>query len=154
MANLRRCAVAATATLLLLCGCKDRGEPAGAGSRSGPGGAPSGEAFAVETAAPPAGKVGEEVSARIRVVPKGEYKVNLEYPHKLVLGGPAAQDPKTLGAKDAQKLSKQELVFAPRVKIQAPGEQKLEGELSFSVCTERQCEIKKQKVEWIVEGTE
>jgi hypothetical protein len=87
----------------------------------------------------------------VKVVPKGEYKINLEYPHKISLQGPAGASPSALklSTKEARAFSKAELVFAPSFKVSTPGEHRFSGLIAFSVCTERQCEVKREKVEWV-----
>ena len=101
------------------------------------------------------GKVGQELAAEVKVLPVGEYKINLEYPHKLKVSGPAAATPKeaALAAKDA-KVSKAALLFKPAFKLSSAGEHAFKGKLRFSVCTEKQCEIKAEKVQWVFKVTE
>jgi hypothetical protein len=114
-----------------------------------PGNKAAGEPYDV-TVTPAEGKVEEPVAATVKVVPKGEYKVNLEYPHKLKVAGPEAATPReiTLTKKQA-KLSKAELRFQPSFKLSSAGSHSFKGTLRFSVCTEKQCEIKAEKIQWI-----
>jgi hypothetical protein len=114
---------------------------------------PAAPAFKIEVAAPE-GKVGQELSAEVKVVPTGEYKINLEYPHKLKVSGPAAAAPReaALAAKDA-KISKAALRFKPTFKLSSAGDHAFTGKLRFSVCTEKQCEIKAEKVKWVFKVT-
>jgi hypothetical protein len=152
----------AAAGWLGLSGCNKQGDaetqkpslvPAGSQAAK-PSGKPAAPAFKLMVAAP-AGKVGQELSAEVKVVPRGEYKINLEYPHKLKVSGPAAASPKetALAAKDA-KISKAELSFKPTFKLTSAGEHTFTGKLRFSVCTEKQCEIKAEKVKWVFKVTE
>lgn len=102
----------------------------------------------------PGGKVGEQLAATVKVVPRGVYKVNLEYPHKLQVTAPEASSPKALKltTKDA-KLSEAELSFKPAFKLSAAGDHTFEGKVRFSVCTKKQCEIKAEKVKWVFKVT-
>jgi hypothetical protein len=111
----------------------------------------AGSSFELRVKGPPQGKVGANVAATIRVVPKGEYKINLEYPHRLTVDGPKGATPSKafLDSKKATKLTKSELVFKPAFQLTSAGKHSFNGVLSFSVCTERQCETKNEKVQWV-----
>lgn len=126
-------------------GCKSRpAEPAGGAATD-----KAGKPYALAVTPLPAGP-GAAVSARITLEPRRGYKVNLEYPLKLTVAAPAAR-PNTLElrGKDAALLSEARVVLEPKVEIDQPGEQQLNGELRFSVCTEKQCEIYAEKVTWV-----
>jgi hypothetical protein len=108
--------------------------------------------YALTVKGPSAGKVGAALAATIQVTPKGEYKMNLEFPTKLRVSGPAAASPQQLEltAKQATKLTKAELLLRPAFKVSAAGSHTFKGTLRFSVCTEKQCEIKTEPVSWTV----
>jgi hypothetical protein len=108
--------------------------------------------YAIAVKGPAAGKVGAALAATIQVTPKGEYKMNLEFPTKLKVSGPAAASPQQLEltAKQATKLTKAELLLKPTFKVSAAGSHTFKGTLRFSVCTEKQCEIKTEPVSWTV----
>jgi len=112
---------------------------------------PQGEPFSLSIQPPAAGPVGGAFQAEVKVVPRGGYKVNLEYPTRLQVKGPAGVSPgeATLGAKQAATLTAAEILFRPAFKIDAPGDHAFEGSLRFSVCTDKQCEIKNEKVKWV-----
>lgn len=110
-----------------------------------------GEPFKLSVQPPAPGKVGGQFEAGVTVVPQGGYKVNLEYPTKLQITGPEAASPRgvTLTAKQAAKLTEAEMLFKPSFKISSAGDHTFKGALRFSVCTEKQCEIKNEKVKWV-----
>ncbi len=104
--------------------------------------------YDLKIAEPPAAKAGELATATIRVVPKKPYKMNLEFPLKLKLGGPDSVAPRELqlGVKQAAKLSKDELLLKPAFKLLKGGSHAIKGTLRFSVCTDAQCEIKQEAI--------
>lgn len=108
----------------------------------------SSSSYELKLTEPPAAKAGELATATIRVLPKKPYKMNLEFPLRLKLGGPAdGVSPKEvqLGVKQA-KLSKEELLLKPAFKILKAGAHAIKGTLRFSVCTDAQCEIKQEEL--------
>jgi hypothetical protein len=109
-----------------------------------------GPSFALTVEPPGEGRTGEELAATVRVVPRGRYKINLEYPTKLKVQGPAAATPgeATLTAKQAAKLDASVILFKPAFRLKAAGNHAFSGKIRFSVCTEEQCEIKNEKVAW------
>ncbi len=124
--------------------------PAAPASEPPPAPAPAGPSYRLEVAGPEQGKPGEAIRARIKVTPGEGYKVNLEYPTKLELQGPAGGAPGkvVLTAKQATRLTEAELLMEPSFTVQAPGEHPFSGELRFSVCTDKLCEFKKLAVKW------
>lgn len=114
------------------------------------------ESYTVTVTPPPAGKVGEPLSAKIRVEPRGAYKVNLEYPARLQVQGPLGAAPmrQELNRDDAQSLTEQELVMEPAAAMGKGGEHRFSGKLSFSVCTDAVCEVKEKQVSWTVKVQE
>ena len=122
-----------------------------------PGGPARAEAKPYEvTLVPPAGvKVGSAAETKVRLVPRGGYKVNLEYPIKLEVKGPQAAAPvqQTLGAKQARKLDKGEAVFTPSATLSAAGQHRFSATFKFSVCTDKQCELKTETLNWTVTAT-
>lgn len=109
-----------------------------------------GPPFALTVEAPAEGRAGTELAATVRVVPRGRYKINLEYPTKLKVQGPAAATPRetTLTAKQAAKLDASVILFKPAFRLGAAGDHAFSGTIRFSVCTDEQCEIKNEKVAW------
>jgi hypothetical protein len=107
-------------------------------------------AFKLTVIPPTPGFVGQELFATVKLVPGGEYKINLEYPHKLKVTGPQAATPQevTLRSKQAAQLSASALVFKPVFKLSLSGNHTFEGTLRFSVCTDKLCEMKSRPVKW------
>jgi hypothetical protein len=95
--------------------------------------------------------VGQVLSATITLEPRAPYKVNLEYPIKLTVSGPAAAAPRRLqlGKKDATRLDKAAGVFRPAAKLMERGEHEFSAVFKFSVCTEELCELLNEKLTWI-----
>jgi hypothetical protein len=96
------------------------------------------------------GKGGASAVAAIQVIPKGGYKMNLEFPLKLKVSGPPAAKPRELEmtAKQATKLTKALLIMKPVFTLTTPGAHAFKGTLRFSICTEKQCEIKTETLTW------
>ncbi|HVK65816.1 MAG TPA: hypothetical protein VM694_15140 [Polyangium sp.] len=90
---------------------------------------------------PASGKSGDKATATVTIKAKGEYHVNLEYPHKLILKAPdgVTLEKAKLVAADA-KVSKEELSFTVVATAAAPGKRTIEAELKGAVCTEKTCE--------------
>ena len=109
------------------------------------------------TVTPPApGKVGTPLVAAVKVTPAEGYKVNLEYPTKLEITSPKGGNPDkvVLKAKQAAELTEKVLLLKPSFKMPRTGDHIFKGKLKFSVCTEKLCEIKKKKVQWVAKVTE
>jgi hypothetical protein len=134
------------AALVTLVGCRNAlsapADPAATGAKP----------YTLAVQPPASGKVNVPLVASIRVLPKGEYKINLEFPIKLKVSGSTAATPPQLEltAKQAARLTKAELLLKPTFKVSAPGSHAFTGTLRFSVCTEKQCEIKSETVKWTV----
>lgn len=111
-----------------------------------------GKAYALSVAPPPAGKVGQPLAASVALKPLGEYKVNMEYPLRLTVNGPEAATPRkvVMRAKDAKKMTTAQVVLTPQTKVAKAGEHAFEAEFRFSVCTEKHCELKTEKLAWKV----
>ncbi len=137
--------------LPLLVGCQKEASDTAAAAPQAQHEKAESKTFEVKVESPKSGKVGEPVATRVGVEPRGEYKVNVEYPAKLVVKAPASAIPSemTLTVKEAKKLTTALLLFEPVFKLSKPGEYAFEGDLRFSVCTKKQCEIKSEKVKWV-----
>jgi hypothetical protein len=131
-------------------GC-ERKTPPGAEGTEGKEAPPKGKPYTLTVEKPAPGRAGEAMTATVKVVPGGGYKMNLEFPTKLTVNGPPEADPKTrtLTAKDAAKLTHAELLLRPAFTVPKAGSYKFEGQLNFSVCTEQLCEIKTEAVTWV-----
>lgn len=110
----------------------------------------SGAPFEVTVTPPAPATVGAAVAATVRLVPKNGYKVNLEYPTKLTVQAPAAGAPQSqeLAKKEATKLTAAEAVFTPKTTFSAAGEHRVAATFKFSVCTDKVCEMKSEKLSW------
>lgn len=108
------------------------------------------DAFILTVMPPATGVVGQELTATVKLEPKGGYKINMEYPHKLKVTGPQGATPKevTLRSKQAAVFSESALVFEPVFKIAIPGNHTFEGVLRFSLCTNELCEMKSRPLSW------
>ena len=111
-------------------------------------------AYKLTVVPPSAGKVGQSLAATVKLQPKAPYKVNMEYPIKLTVNGTAGASPdkKVLRAKDAKKLDKKVAHFAPGTKCAKAGEHKISATFKLSVCTDKQCELKTEKISWVVKA--
>lgn len=101
---------------------------------------------------PEEAKVGEESTVSIRVIPQGEWHMNLEYPTKLEVTAPegtTVAKPK-LAKTDAVKLDEQSAEFAIAFTPQEAGEKTFTGEFKFAVCQEEACVPKTEKLEFKV----
>ncbi len=107
--------------------------------------------YAITIKAPDPATVGDPVVATIQVVPRGPYKINLEFPFKLQVTGGTSVSPQALEmtAKEAATLTTSELLLRPTFKVAVAGAHRFKGRLRFSVCTDKLCEIKTEAVSWI-----
>lgn len=91
--------------------------------------------------------VGEWAEVVIELLPLNGYKVNEEYPIKFVF---SEQESVSLESpvlkKEQGQVSAKEAQLKGRVQVKAPGQVKLGGTLSFSVCTEERCLIEKRNL--------
>lgn len=97
-------------------------------------------------------KVGQESKVSIRVIPQGEWHMNLEYPTKLEITAPAGTTvakPK-LEKADAVKLDEQSAEFAIAFTPSEAGDKTFTGEFKFAVCQEEACVPKTEKLEFQV----
>jgi len=101
---------------------------------------------------PEEAKVGQESKVSIRVIPQGEWHMNLEYPTKLEITPPAGTTvakPK-LAKADAIKLDEQSCEFAISFTPSEAGDKTFTGEFKFAVCQEEACVPKTEKLEFQV----
>ncbi len=137
------------------------GGPAGAIGGGPPGGAAADNPFRLKPeegtlaiVAPAEGPAGAEVVATVNVTPAGPYHINLEFPTKLDLTGPAAvviTKPKlTAGGHDKAKgdadaFEDGKLTFTVRMTAQ-PGAHTVTGTFKFAVCDKDTCLAKKEQI--------
>jgi hypothetical protein len=111
---------------------------------------PSGDPYQLEVRAPATSKVGAEATTEVVVTPGTGYKINVDYPAKLLLqkvpeGTKVASQTVT---KEQMQVDKARLVVPVRFTPEAPGEKQFEGELRFSVCTPQFCKMPTERVSW------
>ena len=96
-------------------------------------------------------KKGEQAQARIEVVPNANAHVSPDAPISLtVSGGPAVTLAKAkLGRAEARETEKHGVSF--EVPFTAAANEKIEGNLSFFICTEQLCERQLRKIALAVE---
>lgn len=132
---------------------------AAAGCNRGKGGETSaggGEApYRLTVEGPSRVALGTRFKARVKVEPRGAYKVNLEYPAQLAVNASGGALPGELQMEkgEAARLTEQELLMEPAFKAEREGEVVFEGKLAFSVCTEAVCEVKREPVKWVTNIT-
>lgn len=146
-----------TAGFALLCvGCKNGSSgasktpaPASSLSAASGGSQQTTKPYTLSVTAPAPGKVGSALTATVKLVPRGGYKVNLEYPTKLIVRASAASTPeKTLTAKDAAEITTARALFKPSVTLTKVGTHDVKAEFKFSVCTKALCELKRETLTW------
>lgn len=137
--------VLTTALVLFAAACSKGDDKAGSKKIS-----KGGKAYALSIQPPSTGKVGQSVTASVSLKPLGEYKINMEYPLRLTVNGPEAATPRrvVLRAKQAKKMTKAGVLLLPQTKLAKAGEHAFEAEFRFSVCTEKHCELKTEKLAW------
>ena len=108
--------------------------------------------YAVRVSEPPSVAAGEVAAARVTLLAKAPYKVNVEYPTKLALSAPSACAivKPALEAKDAATLDKKRAIFNAGVSCKHAGQFPVSATFKFSVCTEKQCELKTESLRWKV----
>lgn len=101
---------------------------------------------------PAEAKVGEESKVSIRVIPQGEWHMNLEYPTKLQIEPPSGTTiakPK-LEKADAVKLDEQGCEFAVAFTPAEAGTKTFTGEFKFAVCQDEACVPKTETLQFEV----
>jgi len=104
--------------------------------------------FKLQVTPPAAATAGQEAVARVKVVPSPGWKMNKEYPTKLVIqpvdGVTIAKPQQVLT--DAATFNDHELAFDVRVTPAKAGTYKVSGMFKFAVCTDVTCDPKKQAI--------
>ena len=121
-----------------------------ADSKKAAGASKTTQTFTLAVAAPKGAKVGAELPAKITLKPHGEYHVNMLYPFKVTVDGPADSAPKQtiMHKKDAKTFTKEGVLLVHKTKIAKAGEYRFSALVKFSVCTESHCEVKKETLVW------
>jgi hypothetical protein len=102
---------------------------------------------------PPAATVGAEGKVSIKIVPKGVWHLNMDFPTSLSVTAPAGVTvgkPK-LKKEDAVKFDEQSAEFAVAFTANEAGDKTFTGEFKFAVCEgEEACMQKTEKLEFVV----
>lgn len=115
------------------------------------GGAEEAKEYALEID-PADATVGAESKVSIRLVPQGEWHMNLEYPTKLEITAPegtTVAKPK-LAKGDAIKLDEAGCEFAVGFTPDSAGSKKFTGEFKFAICREEACVPRTETLEFEV----
>jgi hypothetical protein len=101
---------------------------------------------------PEEGKVGQESKVSIRVIPQGEWHMNLQFPTKLEITPPAGVTvaKAKLAKDDAVKLDESSCEFAVALTPSEAGDKTFTGEFKFAVCIDDACVPKTEKLEFQV----
>lgn len=95
-------------------------------------------------------KAGELV---IELNPKPPFHVNLEYPHRFKVSTKNGLTSSTdTIQRDAAKLSESKLEMVIPVTLTAAGPARLDGEMSFSICTSERCLMEKRRLSFEFKG--
>ncbi len=89
-------------------------------------------------------------SAEVLVEAKGEYHINDKYPYKFKLDDPAPPGlkyPKAVVGKEDATMDERKIVLKVPFVAEAPGDKKVGGTLSFSVCSAGNCLMDKQALD-------
>ena len=100
--------------------------------------------FDLEIAAKPGYEAGKSAEAEIVLVAKAPFHVNDKYPYKFKTKQTQSIKYPAPVLKDGVKLETQRAVLPVSFTAEAAGKQRLEGQFSFSVCTEEKCLIEKR----------
>lgn len=102
---------------------------------------PTEDRYALEVVPPPEGKVGQEGTVMVKVVPKSPWHMNLDFPTSLAVAAPdgvklaKAEQNKA----DAIKLDDNSAEFGVKFTPSAAGDQSFTGKFKFAVCQDEAC---------------
>ena len=110
------------------------------------------DTYTVSLAAPGAVTAGGEGAATVKVVPKGVWKLNDEFPTKLTVTAPAGVSVKKAEqkVKDAVSFGEKEGRWSVEFTAQSAGDKAFKGVVKFAVCTPESCIPKKEELAWNV----
>lgn len=92
-------------------------------------------------------KAGQASQAEITLVAKGPFHVNKSYPYKFKVGQSEGVKPeKPVTSSEALKLEDKRAVMNVGFTADKPGKGRLQGQFSFSVCTDDKCLIEKRNL--------
>jgi hypothetical protein len=109
------------------------------------------DSYALEFKLPKDGKANATLTTAVTLEPRGEYKINMQYPFRLTVEGPADATPAkvVLQKKDAKKFGEKGVEVHHATKLPKAGEHRFSAEVKFSVCTKKHCELKTEKLTWV-----
>jgi hypothetical protein len=95
---------------------------------------------------------GSDAMVTIKVVPQGEWHMNLDFPTSLTMAAPdgVALAKEKLVKADALKLDDTNCEFGVGFTPSTPGDKKFTGKLKFAVCQDEACAPKTEEVEFVV----
>ena len=101
------------------------------------------DGFSVWLQGPGKQKVGQPGQVEVVLVAKGDFHCNDNYPYKFKLGSPSpgVTYPEPVVRREGLSLTPGRAVMRIPVVPSAPGEAKIAGRFSFSVCTSAQCVV-------------
>jgi hypothetical protein len=101
---------------------------------------------------PPPGRPGQAAIAVVRLSASAGFKINDEYPTRLVVEAPGGVAPRklTLGRAQAQRPDESQLVFRPRHQVQRRGRYRITALLRASVCDRRRCVMISERLRWTI----
>ena len=110
------------------------------------------DTYTVSLAAPGQVTAGGEGAATVKVVPKGVWKLNDEFPTKLTVTPPAGVSVKKAEqkVKDAVAFGEKEGRWSVEFTAQSAGDKAFKGVVKFAVCTPESCIPKKEELAWNV----
>ena len=103
------------------------------------------ERFSLSMSARGPFKAGSSAEAEVVLLARGAYKVNKEYPMKYRLDHSAGIDyPTPVVKRDRVKLEHARATMTVPFVPRAVGNQRIAGELAFSVCTDQKCIVERR----------
>ena len=111
------------------------------------------DTYRVRVVAPDTGAEGEEGVTAIHVEPKDGWRMNHDFPMRLVVEAPdgVAVEGAEQEIPDAVHYSDERGEWAVRFTPEGSGEKTFEADFRFAVCTDEVCIPKREKLAWIVE---
>jgi len=111
------------------------------------------KSYAVSIEAPETAQVGQATSAKVKLEPGAGYKINKQYPIKLQVTPPGGVDVErtTQKAKDAVRLDEEQALFEVKFTAKEAGRKEMKAVFGFSVCTPKNCQVKKEKLSFSTE---
>jgi len=101
----------------------------------------------------PAAKTSVNSVAKIKVVPTGEFHMNLDFPTKLTINAPdgVTLEKAKQAKSDAVKLDKDSAEFDVAFTASSAGKKSFTGEMKFAVCTADNCSPQTSPVAFTVD---